>query len=99
MATKAELEAELSSLRAQLAAEKPRPKPLRDTPPKKVPEEETLLPQAIQKIFDEHGIDSSSIDAAGKQITDEFTKLQRDYPLAALLAVFVAGYFAGRATR
>ena len=99
MATNAELESELSALRKQLAAGKPEPKPPLETPPADEHEEEGQIPHNIQTILDEHGIDISSIEAVGKQIADEFAKLQRDYPLAALLAVFALGYIAGRATK
>ncbi len=99
MVTKAELESEVAQLREQIAAMK-RESAVKAEPATTASDSKELrLPSPIQDLLDEHGIDSSNIEAAGQQIAGELAGLQRDYPLATLVGVFVLGLIAGRALR
>ncbi len=96
MATKMELEAELEHLRAQNEALRSE---VSESPKRNVPDDpqgETEAMNSLKQLLDEHGIDGESVDALRTQLTDEFTKLQKEYPMAVLLSVFVLGFVAGR---
>ncbi|NVO55517.1 hypothetical protein HW561_06920 [Rhodobacteraceae bacterium B1Z28] len=97
MATKAELEAELKELRtrnAQLEEDadqnlKPDAE-AEPTAPRKTTDE-------IRALLEEHGIDLSKAQAVGEEAVEEFGRLQKDYPITALLVAFSLGYVVGRA--
>ncbi len=96
MASKTELEAELEHLRAQNdalsleAGESPKKNKVDDS------RNETDAMDSLRQLLDEHGIDGENLDALFTQLTDEFTKLQKEYPIAVLLSIFVFGFVAGR---
>ncbi|MEP1354322.1 MAG: hypothetical protein ABJX32_19640 [Tateyamaria sp.] len=96
MATKMELEAELERLRAQneTLRSKTSESPAMDVADD--PPDETDAMSGLKQLLDEHGIDGENIDALRTQLTDEFTKLQKEYPIAVLLSIFVLGFVAGR---
>jgi hypothetical protein len=60
------------------------------------PQGATDAMSSLKQFLDEHGIDGENIDALRTQLPDEFTKLQKEYPIAVLLSVFVLGFAAGR---
>ena len=96
MATKIELEAELERLRAQNDALHSE---ARAAPQKNLsddPQAETDAMKSLKQLLDEHGLDGESIEALGSQLTDDFTRLQKEYPIAVLLSVFLLGFVAGR---
>ncbi len=91
MATKAELEAELEKLRARNAQlEGDATHPPKDNGTTKTSEE-------IRRLLHEHGIDLSGAEVMGEEVVAEFTRLQKDYPITALLIAFSLGYVVGRA--
>ena len=96
MATKTELEAELERLRAQNEALRSEASVASNKNVSDDPQGETDTMNSLKKLLDEHGIDGENIDVLRTQLTDEFTKLQKEYPIAILLSVFVLGFVAGR---
>jgi len=94
MTTKAELEAELQQLRARNAelTDQARDKaaPQSESTTHKTTEE-------IRQLLQDHGIDLSKAEAMGEMVVEEFNRLQKDYPIAALLVAFSLGYVVGRA--
>ncbi|AXI49095.1 hypothetical protein C1J03_23530 (plasmid) [Sulfitobacter sp. SK012] len=96
MATKTELGAELELLRAQNEALRSE---VRESPEKNMADgsrNETDAMDSLKQLLDEHGIDGENLDALRTQLTDEFTKLQKEYPIAILLSSFAFGFVAGR---
>ena len=96
MATKTELEAELERLRAQNEALRSEASEVSNENVSDDPQGETDAMNSLKQLLDEHGIDGENIDVLRTQLTDEFTKLQKEYPIAILLSVFVLGFVAGR---
>ncbi len=96
MATKMELEAELERLRAQNETLRSETSESSTTDVADDPPGETDVMSGLKQLLDEHGIDGENIDALRTQLTDEFTKLQKEYPIAVLLSIFVLGFVAGR---
>ncbi|MES0860996.1 hypothetical protein ABLN87_01410 [Ruegeria sp. SCPT10] len=94
MATKAELEAELDKLRkrnAELEAKTgSAPEPEDQSEPVKTSDE-------IRRLLADHGIDLSKAQSLGEDVVEEFGRLQKDYPLTALVIAFSLGYVVGRA--
>ncbi|NOD91749.1 hypothetical protein GS636_03010 [Ruegeria sp. HKCCD4884] len=94
MATKAELETELEKLRQRNATLEARveqyPKP-KDAP------ERVKTSDEIRKLLEEHGIDLSKAQSLGEDVVEEFGRLQKDYPMTALIIAFSLGYVVGRA--
>jgi hypothetical protein len=99
MATKAELEAEIASLRKQNAS----PEPEAEQDPKNGSLSETSAPtqleEGVQRALEEHGGDGADVEAVQKQLMDELTRLQKEYPLAMLLGTFALGVVVGRALK
>ena len=93
MATKAELEAELSKLRAQNAKLKSETEqPVNET----TQHDEASMTDEVRGLLKEHGVDTEKVEAMGSQLVDELTALRKDYPLTALIAAFALGYVVGR---
>ncbi|MEM1005697.1 MAG: hypothetical protein AAF496_08295 [Pseudomonadota bacterium] len=93
MATKAELEVELEQLRARNAQLEEAAEDRHDaaaSQPLKTTDE-------IRRLLEEHGIDLSKAEAMGEEVVEEFGRLQKDYPITALLIAFSLGYVVGRA--
>ncbi len=91
MTTKAELEAELEKLRTRNAQLEAKTDDQPDDPqPIKTTDE-------IRNLLAEHGIDLSKAEAMGEEAIAEFGRLQKDYPITALLIAFTLGYTVGRA--
>lgn len=97
MATKLELEAELDQLRAQNDMLRSQANEARDSVASNDPPIEVGVAENLKRVLDEHGLDSDSVEALRGQLTDEFTHLQKEYPLAILLGVFALGCVVGRA--
>ncbi len=94
MATKAELEAELEKLRkrnATLEAQAEKEAGSEDPP------EGTKSSDEIRQLLEDHGIDLSQVQSLGHDVVEEFGRLQKDYPITALLIAFSLGYVVGRA--
>lgn len=95
MATKAELEAELNELRARNARLEAKAEDTSE------PEVEAPHPlktaDEIRKLLEEHGIDLKKAEALGEDVVEEFGRLQKQYPITALLIAFTLGYVVGRA--
>ncbi|NOE32607.1 hypothetical protein [Ruegeria sp. HKCCD7318] len=94
MATKAELEAELEKLRKRNATLEVR---VNQDPAPKERDEHTKSSDKIRKLLEEHGIDLSQAQALGEDVVEEFGRLQKEYPITALLIAFSLGYVVGRA--
>ena len=94
MATKEELESELEQLRERNATLEARVE--QDPAPKEMPER-TKSSDEIRKLLEEHGIDLSQAQSLGEDVVEEFGRLQKDYPITALLIAFSLGYVVGRA--
>lgn len=99
MATKAELEAELTELRAQNTALKSQEKQAEKQPEPPEESSDLHLPAQLRDVLDEHGIDVSDAEAMGNQLVDELVRLQKDHPMVVLLGVFALGCIVGRAFR
>ncbi len=93
MATKAELESELEALRSRNAELEAKggadSTPGDQTEPVKTSDE-------IRKLLEENGIDLSKAQSLGEDVVEEFGRLQKDYPITALLIAFSLGYVVGR---
>ena len=94
MATKAELESELAALRARNAKLEARGEV---EPEPQDPPERTKTSDEIRKLLEDHGIDLSKAHSLGEDVVEEFGRLQKDYPITALLIAFSLGYVVGRA--
>ena len=90
MATKAELEAELAALRAELAQ---KDAPANDVGP---PEEEA---DSWRGILKDHGFDPDDLGGAAQELMNELKTLQQDKPMLVLAAAFVLGVLLGRSSR
>lgn len=99
MATKAELEAELALLREQNETLRRQSDQRSEDKAESEDTAKNHFPAKLQDILDEHGIDSSSVEAMGGQLNAELVKFQRDQPLLALLGAFAIGCVVGRALR
>lgn len=92
MPTKAELEAELAELRAELEeATRTRGDKLRD--------KAAASAEGLRDMLKESGIDTASLDQMGPQLLDELGRLQKERPLVTLIGAFALGFVAGRALR
>ncbi|NOD78069.1 MULTISPECIES: hypothetical protein [unclassified Ruegeria] len=94
MATKAELETELEKLRQRNATLEAR---VEEDPKLKDAPERVKTSDEIRKLLEEHGIDLSKAQSLGEDVVEEFGRLQKDYPMTALLIAFSLGYVVGRA--
>lgn len=97
MATKLELEAELEKLREQNDMLRSQSNETRDSAASDNPPTKLDVTENLKRVLDELGLDSDSVEALRGQLTDEFTHLQKEYPLAVLLGVFALGCVVGRA--
>ena len=95
MATKAELESELSELRQQCEALKAEQTGAPPAEPSSDEDEGPNLSDSVQALLEEHGIESDQIKNASEQLVKEVSELQQKYPLAMLLGVFILGYAIG----
>ncbi|KIC38697.1 hypothetical protein RA27_19975 [Ruegeria sp. ANG-R] len=96
MTTEAELLAELEKLRARNAQLEEKE---RDEPAGQARHEATASAKTsdeIRKLLTEHGIDLGKAEAFGDEVVEEFGRLQKDYPITALLVAFTLGYAVGR---
>ncbi|WP_299893849.1 hypothetical protein [uncultured Ruegeria sp.] len=94
MATKAELESELEKLRERNASLEAQ---FEKDPEPKEPPERVKSSDEIRKLLEDHGIDLSQVQSLGNDVVEEFGRLQKDYPITALLIAFSLGYVVGRA--
>ncbi|WP_372573922.1 hypothetical protein [Ruegeria jejuensis] len=92
MATKAELEAELAALRAQLADKPAEPDP------EPAPEAEDDR-STFDRMLAGHGIDSSELDALWAQFSKELGDFPTQKPLLTTIAAFGLGFALGRITK
>ncbi|MFA3915581.1 hypothetical protein [Ruegeria hyattellae] len=90
MATKAELEAELAALRAQLAD-----KPATAEPGPEVDDDRS----SFDRMLADHGIDSSELDALWAQFSKELGDFPVQKPLLTTIAAFGLGFALGRVTK
>ena len=97
MTTKAELEAELEKLRARNAQLEAKADPGADANDKPDGPQPIKTTEEIRNMLAEHGIDLSKAEAIGEEAIAEFGRLQKDYPITALLIAFTLGYTFGRA--
>jgi len=95
MATKAQLEAELANLKAQMAQTRPEPEPRSE------PEEPPVTDAqgAFSALLEDHGIDTSDIDALWRQFSDELKDLPEQKPLVTAVAAFGLGFALGRLSK
>ncbi|WP_298847774.1 hypothetical protein [uncultured Ruegeria sp.] len=94
MATKAELESELQKLRERNTTLEAQVE--KDLDPNDPPERAKSSDE-IRKLLEDHGIDLSQVQSLGEDVVEEFGRLQKDYPITALLIAFSLGYVVGRA--
>ncbi|WP_299637284.1 hypothetical protein [uncultured Ruegeria sp.] len=94
MATKAELESELEKLRKRNAALETQAEKESGS---EEPPESAKSSDEIRKLLEDHGIDLSQVQSLGHDVVEEFGRLQKDYPITALLIAFSLGYIVGRA--
>lgn len=94
MATKAELESELEKLRERNATLEAQ---VEKDPESKESPERVKSSDEIRKLLEDHGIDLSQVQSLGHDVVEEFGRLQKDYPITALLIAFSLGYVVGRA--
>ncbi|WP_164659043.1 hypothetical protein [Tropicibacter sp. Alg240-R139] len=92
MATKAQLEAELATLKSQLAASKPEPVP--EPEPDDTEEHSTF-----SALLKEHGVDTRDIDALWAQFSTELSDLPEKKPLLTAVAAFGLGFALGRMSK
>ncbi|WP_425046405.1 hypothetical protein [Primorskyibacter sp. S87] len=101
MATKAQLEAELAALKAQLAS-----RPESSTAdPASVSEESASAGTAEEakdrftELLREQGIDPTEIETLWSSLSHELEDLTRDKPLVTAIAAFALGFALGRITK
>lgn len=96
MATKAELEAELASLKSRLEerdlAAAGAIGDLDDQPGSETGAK-------VREALKEHGIDTDALGEFGETLGQNLSDLQKNNPLIALTLVFALGFIAGRASR
>lgn len=91
MPTKAELEAELATLKADLEQARER----RAHPARASAE---AAANGLSEMLKQAGIDAGTLEALGPGLLDELASLQQDRPLTVLIGAFALGFAAGRAT-
>ena len=94
MATKAQLEAELATLKAQLATERPQPEP-EPKPEPTVSDEQN----AFAALLKDHGVDTKDIEALWAQFSTELSYLPEQKPLLTAVAAFGLGFALGRMSK
>ena len=99
MATKAELEAELARLRTLNEAHNSKAGQSSQSEAPTSTSAETHFAEGVQRVLDEHGIDSASVERMGGKLIEELSTLQKEYPLTILLSAFALGCVVGRALR
>ena len=97
MATKVELEAELESLRSQNDLLRTQAEQTRDAVASEDSADQADVLDDLKRALNENGFDGDSVEALRTQFTEEFTRMQKEYPLATLLGVFALGCVVGRA--
>ena len=112
MATKAELQAELDSLRAKMAELDDLDRTA-DASQKEEPEQEQSQPEPthgsksglsdaaseLERILAPHGVSSSDIEALAKQLWEELDNLPQNKPLVTAIGAFALGFLIGRMTK
>ena len=96
MATKAQLEAELAALKAQLAdaAAKPEPEPEPEAEPTQSDEQ-----NAFAALLRDHGVDTKDIEALWAQFSTELSDMPEQKPLLTAVAAFGLGFALGRMSK
>ncbi|MEX0348601.1 MAG: hypothetical protein AB3N15_04180 [Paracoccaceae bacterium] len=94
MATKAELEAELAALKAQLADRSETTEPKTEAEP-----EVGEVRSSFDKMLAGHGIESSELDALWAQFSKELGDFPTQKPLLTTIAAFGLGFTLGRITK
>lgn len=97
MATKAELEAELEKLRARNAQLEKQAEESSEKGAESGSSPSARTEDEIRRLLEDHGIDLSKAKAVGEEAVKEFGRLQKNYPITALLIAFSLGYVVGRA--
>ena len=100
MATKAELEAELKTLRRALKQSRDEAGSTGTADVSSNDEDQaTQATQAdgLQQLLDEHGINAETLDAFKSNLIAELTELQKEKPLVVLAATLALGIIIGRA--
>lgn len=93
MATKAELEAELASLKEKLAERASEPPASADSSPV------SQTGAKIKETLQDYGIETDDLGDIGETLTQSLTDLQKNQPLIALALAFALGFVAGRASK
>ncbi len=99
MATKAELEAEVASLRQKNEDLRSAAAQSSEAEDPQVVSSDADLSKQLSNSLKEHGIDTSDLEALGKQLASQVAEAQKEYPLATLVGAFVVGFVVGRALK
>lgn len=99
MATKVELQAELESLKTELARyAKDDKKVAPDDQPTSTAQSKPDT-QKLKQLLGEHGVDVECIESIGSDFLAEITEVQKDKPIITLVVAFALGVIAGRASK
>jgi hypothetical protein len=96
MATKAELDAELTTLKREIKQRNATAEPSRSDVNTSEDADQTSEPEDLQQLLDEHGINEESVKDFKANLLKELTELQKEKPLVALVAVLAVGIIIGR---
>lgn len=99
MATKAQLEAELATLKAQLAQPTPAPDPTPETNDDAADETTADDKHGFVTLLKEHGIDPDDIEALWTKFSAELKDLPEQKPLVTAVAAFGLGFALGRMSK
>ena len=99
MATKAELEAELISLKHELKGRETPSESRDDAPEDPVAEDGSSQVVRLKDALKGHGIDADDLGAVGERLVQELSQLQKEKPIVVLIAAFALGCIVGRASK
>jgi len=97
MATKAELEAELKTLRRALQQSRDEAGSPGTADVSSNDADQATQADGLQQLLDEHGINAETLDAFKSNLIAELTELQKEKPLVVLAATLALGIIIGRA--
>jgi len=97
MASKAELEAELETLRRELQQSRDEAGSNDTADVSSNDADQATQADGLQQLLDEHGINAETLDAFKSNLIAELTELQKEKPLVVLAATLALGIIIGRA--
>ncbi len=98
MATKAELEAELDRLRAEMA-ERPEEGSRKDEPEISEPGSDEEQSSAMDRFLSEHDLQVEDFEKLLEQLSEELGNLPQHKPVLTALGAFALGFAAGRMSK